>query len=468
MRHVYRIALLLIAALLIGCESQSAQDPTPTSTAGSGVQDWVLDDELDVGLLSDIASLGPDKVWAVGQSQIRPYVPRRAVVVHWDGSAWRKVAELGAGDQHFHLSSISVISENDIWAVGGLDDYFGGPKPNGAIIAHWDGTVWKIVPGPDLGAASIRLFDVTAISSDNVWAVGQVGWQPLVLHWNGKTWETNTDLAGTADASLKSVSALSDRNIWAVGWAGKESLVVHFDGTNWQRIPSPSYSTHPEAELWTYLNGVAALAENDVWAVGYATDHFVGGSLPSEIPIIMHWDGDSWKMKEDESGPPQQSSYILQKSFGGGFLSSVSALSTADVWAVGRSYSRVPVVIHWNGQALRKIGCPTDKISFAPSGTDYTSTIFFGAARVLPDQVWAVGSYFTEYGPTHRRTGYVIKLADHPCPTPTPIPTEPPPPTPIPDFMPTPLQTPYPLPVPSGHVPRPVRSVQPIPTTVPR
>ena len=55
------------------------------------------------------------------------------------------------------------------------------------LIGHWDGTVWSIVPGADIGSPFGLLADIKALSANNVWAVGAMGdtHKMLVEHWDG-------------------------------------------------------------------------------------------------------------------------------------------------------------------------------------------------------------------------------------------------------------------------------------------
>jgi len=68
------------------------------------------------------------------------------------------------------------------------------------------------------------------------------------------------------NSSLSATAAIADNDIWAVGQiAGSNSsgvtLAEHFDGTRWSVVPTPSVGGGAFAS-------VAALASNDVWAVG--------------------------------------------------------------------------------------------------------------------------------------------------------------------------------------------------------
>src|SRR5207247_10434954 len=53
------------------------------------------------------------------------------------------------------------------------------------------GTSWAVVPSPDpAGAQDNELSGATAVSANDVWAVGETGngAQTLTEHWNGTSW----------------------------------------------------------------------------------------------------------------------------------------------------------------------------------------------------------------------------------------------------------------------------------------
>jgi len=59
-------------------------------------------------------------------------------------------------------------------------------------------------------------------------AVGSDANNPLILHWNGKTWQ-KVPAANPSPGSddLDGVAALSARDAWAVGARGGNALVEH-------------------------------------------------------------------------------------------------------------------------------------------------------------------------------------------------------------------------------------------------
>jgi hypothetical protein len=102
------------------------------------------------------------------------------------------------------------------------------------------------------------------------------------------------------------VAAVSTNDFWSVGTWGLDegSGIKHWTGGAWTAVSSPNVGT---------LNGVAAVAANDVWAVGNG----------SGSPPILHWNGTQWNIVPNPAPP--------------GVLNAVAAVSATDVWAVGYS-----------------------------------------------------------------------------------------------------------------------------------
>src|SRR5204862_3293545 len=118
---------------------------------------------------------------------------------------------------------------------------------------------------------------------DDVWAVGAysdnggVAGRTLILHWDGKSWTQapSPNVAGEARA-LYAIAAVAANDIWAVGSANQQSLVLHWDGKSWSRVPSPGGI---RATTNIPFDAVA-LSRDKVWAVGPG--------------LSMRWDGTAW------------------------------------------------------------------------------------------------------------------------------------------------------------------------------
>src|SRR5207249_7323896 len=97
--------------------------------------------------------------------------------------------------------------------------------------------------------------------------------------------------AGRQANSLSSVAAVADNDVWAVGWAFNQSLFAyrtlteHWNGTRWSIVRSPNATTG-----YNLLNGVAVVAADDVWTVGQAASGSTSGTL------VEHWNGVAWSI----------------------------------------------------------------------------------------------------------------------------------------------------------------------------
>lgn len=142
-------------------------------------------------------------------------------------------------------------------------------------------------------------------------------------------------------------------------------VVEHWDGEHWTRVPTPN-----PGPKGTHLLGVDAVAEADAWAVGY---QLVNGGLPGQ-PTILHWGGIRWSVvpAAPHDGSRQE-------------LTSVSAVSPTDAWAVGvDERSESAVVEHWDGVSWSLVATPAD-------GLDQSA--MSSVVALSASDAWAVGSY---------------------------------------------------------------------------
>ena len=110
----------------------------------------------------------------------------KTLLVRWDGMAWKQVKSPnpGGATQNNDLGAIAVTSANDAWAAG---EYGNSPDIQ-TLVLHWDGSAWRRVTAPSLGGPVIgdTLTGIGASSAGNVWAVGHyyngTAEQTLALH----------------------------------------------------------------------------------------------------------------------------------------------------------------------------------------------------------------------------------------------------------------------------------------------
>jgi hypothetical protein len=271
------------------------------------------------------------------------------------------------------------------WAVG----VTASPAGNNPLAARWTGTTWAAVATPTPVAncqdgnpqwTGNRLKAVAGVSATDVWAVGHTCYanKTLVEHWNGTTWSIvpSPSFATGGDGifnTLNGVAAVAAGNVWAVGSHTASNgayltLIERWNGIKWSVVPSPN----PNGTV-NILNAAAATGANDIWAVGYQN---VGSGSQ---PLFEHWNGSAWSVVPGPARP------------GGSILSAVTAISATDVWAVGSQPASTgaptTLVEHWNGSKWSVVPSPNLSTAYG------SANVLSGVAAVSPTDVWAVGMF---------------------------------------------------------------------------
>ncbi len=237
--------------------------------------------------------------------------------------------------------------------------------------------IWSVVESPNPGTSN-DLAGVDARAANDVWAVGGYSdgnrtWT-LVEHWDGYQWSVVFSPAPTSSihVALSGVAALAPDDVWAVGQydpgssgSGYHTLAEHWDGYQWSIVATPDLG--PGSAALLDIDGVSI---DDVWAVG----HDNNGRLLAE-----HWDGDQWsRMPTPDPGVYQAVNE----------LRSVEAISSNDVWAVGYYLTAagawLPIALHWDGLQWTQVSVPI-------SGGD--TNLLYGVSAVSSTDVWAVGHF---------------------------------------------------------------------------
>jgi hypothetical protein len=175
----------------------------------------------------------------------------RALVLHWDGTAWADV-ELGraAGGGKSALVDVEGISATDLWAVG-----YHHFRP---LILRFDGEAWSQSQTEIRGT----LLAIESFAPSEAWAVGMP-----IQRFDGETW-TETPITH-GDAELVDVAAIGGLDIWAVGSRpSKEpgttrAAVYRYGGRRWVPVDGPSVAGSDA------LSGVDALPDGTLLAVGW-------------------------------------------------------------------------------------------------------------------------------------------------------------------------------------------------------
>jgi hypothetical protein len=408
--NVDNSSIMLIEHYLGLCQTATpTSTPTPTGTATpTCVPRW---NEVpssgqpypNYNYLYDVDAVSGSDIWAVGQ-----YGPSfreaalgdstQTLVLHWNGAEWSIVPSpnVGTGSALF---GVAAVSSDDVWAVG--YSYDGTTATESTLTLHWNGTQWNVVASPNTQANFNQMTSVSALSANDVWAVGYYRDQsgnafPLTLHWNGVEWSIVAVPAVQGAGYLQDVEAISSNNVWAVGaYAGNPSqtLVLHWNGTQWDAVPSPSPGTGGNV-----LNGIDASSSSEVWAVGYQSK-----SSAATSALAIRWDGTVWTEIP-----------VPLVGVGPAFYD-VGVVSTNDVWAVGDYYNpdvgqRETLVEHWDGTSWHVVPSFNQKFS--------RDQVLRAIEIVGAKDLWAVGDYANS---VQRKSTLVERYAG--CGTTTTTPT---------------------------------------------
>ena len=309
-----------------------------------------------------VAAIASNDVWAVG-GYGNLTTQAQQLVQHWDGQNWTIVPTPALPTTYNELQAISAVSANDVWAVGGGDGQ--------GLIEHWDGTSWTVMPHPNPGTFN-RFFGVAAVSSNDVWAVGITSDgglnQTLVEHWNGTSWQViPSPNVPDQHSQLNAVTIVpgSPNELWAVGRAEPSTpFILHWNGTQWSIVPGPPAGFVP------LLYGVVAISTNDVWAVGWT------GDKSGPVTLTMHWDGSTWSVVPS----PNPGAF--------NYLWGVTATATNNVWAVGdfkAGDTGEVLLLKWNGTAWVQVSGDNT----GPSGLSFSLK---AASAISGSDIWSVGS----------------------------------------------------------------------------
>src|SRR5438552_14354058 len=114
-------------------------------------------------------------------------------------SPWRVWSIVSSPNQgSSSLYGVSAVSSNDVWAVG----YYSNGSSLLPLTEHWNGSSWSIVPSPAINGG--LLHGVAAVSSNDVWAVGEYynSGGSLTLHWGGSSWSVVPRANQEADSTM--------------------------------------------------------------------------------------------------------------------------------------------------------------------------------------------------------------------------------------------------------------------------
>jgi len=232
---------------------------------------------------------------------------------------------------------------------------------------------------------------VSVRTATDGWAVGRwanpaddAGFDMLAERWNGITW-TRVPAPGVLhfDETALAVSASGAADAWAVGYTRvisnrrTRTIAFHWNGTAWSIVATPSTSGRDDR-----LSGVVDFGATNAWAAGAGNNQ----------PLVEHWDGTSWQPVALPALGPSGST---------GGLTSLSAVSASDIWAMGTVSSlsgttvvSTAVTVHYDG--VRWTAVPVAKVS--------GSYLLRSISADSPTDAWMVGETIPSPGLVNGKT----------------------------------------------------------------
>jgi hypothetical protein len=329
------------------------------------------------------AAISPSDIWAVGASNAFPpgTANDRTLAEHWNGSTWTIIPTPNPSSFFSDLNGVAAISTNNVWAVG--DYQYDSLGDVASFAEHWNGTAWTLSTTVSPSAAFSALFAVSADTSGDVWAVGTLFTTnelfTLIEHWNGSSWILDTSPSPNADNELFAVSVFSATDAWAVGEFSTfapplQSLALHWDGANWTQVATGGLSGS------NLIADVKALEANHAVGVGYG--NFVSGSVPRG--------GESWDLL---SGGGTTNSAQPGPGLGDNVLEGV-AISGSGVFAVGYSQAVVNGFFQTMVRPATWISS-THTLTWgsvsAGANPSTANNVLYAVAAITPFAFWAVG-----------------------------------------------------------------------------
>jgi hypothetical protein len=352
------LALVAAAVAVTGVVSvgqataREAQQPTGCSTIWAKVNS--APGTGTQAYLNAVAAVATDDVWAVGAAD------GEALIEHWNGVNWSVIPN-SPGLGPARLQSIDALAANDVWAVG--SQAIPGRENEATLTMHWDGSSWSVVDSPSVDSGPNELLGVDAVAADDVWAVGHrtpMPIRPIAMHWDGTSWTAQRSGLSSFDEVFDVWSA-GGTDTWASGsFPASDISVKRWDGTTW----------NDSGAINNTQLGIDGISPSDIWAVG------------SSNRKAEHWDGSVWHGKRIHDVPGSRDITLYD----------LVAVATNNVWAagwwapVGTNGDSRTLIEHWDGTRWR----------LASSQNGGGPSNFLHGVSVAGDEGWAVGHSYRE------------------------------------------------------------------------
>jgi hypothetical protein len=162
--------------------------------------------------LFGVAALGRHRVVAVGSCKTGDLLPVRALVIRWDGTSWHNVGP--AQPLQAELYGIASDGPGNVWAVGRVS----ADGVDRLLLLHFDGSRWRRVRPGLFGYDGIQAHAVS-VRDGHVLVVGSrtsttFGFGPFAAEYDGVSW---TSEMPAPSGNLFGVDQSVSGTAWAAG-----------------------------------------------------------------------------------------------------------------------------------------------------------------------------------------------------------------------------------------------------------
>jgi len=257
-------------------------------------------------VLFDIDALGPANAWVAGEIQNSEADTVSALVGHWNGRTWSRVAippGLAARFRGAESDVIAASSSRNVWAFTAEGTYL-----------RLTGNRWQFgrMPKRVMGSHDV-LESAEVLSPRDVWVFGthyigsidKLDFVPFAARFDGRSWHA-VRVGGTG--GIGPVSVNSPSSMWALTGAvvpgtglPNHPRVVHWNGRSWRPM-----AIQPRLPRHATLTGMLAVSRRDIW---------LGGSVPNNrtgtSELALHWNGTAWANVSPPARPTEDDEFLL-------------------------------------------------------------------------------------------------------------------------------------------------------------
>jgi hypothetical protein len=262
-------------------------------------------------------------------------------------TTWHIQASANSSTGHNVLNAATVVDHVAL-AVG---DFFNGISDR-TMVERENAGAWAVEPSPNASPKHNELDAVSGTSLSDVWAVGRYApdsgqERTLVEHFNGATWSVvPSPNVGQYHNELDGVAAIAPSDVWAVGHFDErpqpadKALIEHWDGHVWSIVAAPRF-LDPVSDL----NAVSATPKGGpVWAVG--SEQIADRATNLVLELL----NGVWRVVPSPDHGPYSNALL-----------GVAAISAKDMWAVGAAShlaSSTAVSVHYDGLDVDLVAVP--------------------------------------------------------------------------------------------------------------